>query len=135
MNTRISLSGKHLRDLSWRVLGMLVRTKYVVRKEDTHTLMGKHTHTHSLLFRRKPIVRRGDRWRGQAMSEEVKQKQAEDCFLCLRLLRCLETPLVSALHQGTTFQLQEKTLFTCKVLSVQIQKRKKNVSRLLYDDV
>lgn len=25
-------------------------------------------------------MRRGDRWRGQAVSEEVKQKQAEDCF-------------------------------------------------------
>lgn len=24
-----------------------------------------------------------DRWKGQAMSEEVKQKQAEDCFLSL----------------------------------------------------
>lgn len=55
-------------------------------------------------------MRRGDRWRGQAMSEEVKQKQAEDCFLRLQLLRCLETPLVSALRQGTTFQLREKTL-------------------------
>lgn len=47
------------------------------------------------------------------MSEEVKQKQAEDCFLRLLLLRCLETLLVSALHQGTTFQLWENTLFTC----------------------
>lgn len=73
--------------------------------------MQSHTHTHaqtqSLHFRRKPIVQRGDRWRGQAMSEEVKQKQAEDCFLRLRLLRCLETRLVSALRQVTTFQLRE----------------------------
>lgn len=104
---RISLSRKHLGDLSQRVLGMLVRTK-ICCQERGHT----HIHAHGLLFRRKPIVQRGDRWRGQAVSEEVKQKQAEDCFLHLSFLRCLETSLLSALCQGTTFQPREKTLFT-----------------------
>lgn len=47
MNIRISLSGEHLGDLCWRVLGMLVRTKYVVRKEDTH--IQTHTHAQSAL--------------------------------------------------------------------------------------
>lgn len=86
-----------------RLLGILVGTNDVVRKEDAHT----YPHTVGLLFRRKPIVRSRDRWRGQVMSEEVKQKQAEDCFLHLSLLHCLETPMVSALRQGTTFQLRE----------------------------
>lgn len=67
-------------------------------------------------------MRRGDRWRGQAVSEEVKQKQAEDCFLRLLLLRCLETPLVSALRQGTTFQLREKTLLQQQQQLLSVQK-------------
>lgn len=115
---RISFSGKHLGDLSLRVLGMLVRTKYMLSGKRTHTYTHTHIHMRGLLFRRKPIVQGGDRWRGQAMSKEVKQKQAEGCFLCLSTLRCLETLLVSALRQGTTFQLREKTLFTCKKFSL-----------------
>lgn len=46
------------------------------------------------------------------MSEEVEHKQAEDCFLHLMLLSCLETLLVSALHQVATFRHMQKTLFT-----------------------
>lgn len=85
------------------------------RRTHTHTRTCAHTYTHTLC-RRKPIVRGGDRWRGQAMSEEVKQKQAEDCFLSLSILRC-ETLLVSALRQGTTFKLGEKTLLLATISS------------------
>lgn len=71
-------------------------------------------------------MRRGDRWRGQAMSEEVKQKQAEDCFLRLRLHRCLETPLVSALHQGTTFSAPgEDTVHLQSSVCANVKKKKK----------
>ncbi len=98
----------------------------------THTHTHTHTHTYGLLFRRKPIVQRGDRWRGQAMSEEVTQKQAEDCFLRLPLLRCLQTLLVRALRQGTTFQLREKALFTCNNKSLLCKCKKKKYATADY---
>lgn len=86
------------------------RKKGALARARAHTRA--HTQTRRLHVRRKPIVRRGDRWRGQAVSEEVKQKQAEDCF------PPSPAPPPSGdsagqcfLRQVTTFQLGESTLF------------------------
>lgn len=61
------------------------------------------------------------------MSEEVEHKQAEDCFLHLMLLGCLERLLVSALHQVATLQRTEKALSAAVCEKVPRKYRKANM--------
>lgn len=85
-----------------------------------------HTRTHTHVESALPIVQRGDRWRGQAMSGEVKQKQAGDCFLGVLLLHCLETPLVRALHQGAQPISSGREHFSVVTQVVSLQKYHEN---------
>lgn len=63
------------------------------------------------------------------MSGEVDNKQAEDCFLHLMLLGCLERLLVSALHQAANLPRTQKALSTLSV-----QKCRLNIERQRSDN-
>lgn len=74
---RISNSEKHLRELSLRVVGMLVKTKYHVWNVPTHIHTYGRSSGTSLLFGVK--IDSGVR----PCQKRQSRKQPEDCFLCV----------------------------------------------------